>query len=199
MRRVRGWLTVAFALGALGAGALGGCGADDLFPGEGVGGGGVAEQIVPAPGGMRRLLARQYVGSVRVLFVDRAAAAAVPPDDSSLHGFATIGNALVSLDEGPVEEHETPARLAAAAVVADGDTLAAVLPCTPKSPTVDACYRQFIRDTGRVAWRRDLSADELDAISAIAVAAGSEYGLWQQGIAYSIVALLTAPDFLYVV
>ena len=50
-----------------------------------------AAPVIPAPVGLRRLLGRQYVSSLAMLFGEQAAALAEPPSDFQLHGFDSIG------------------------------------------------------------------------------------------------------------
>src|SRR4051794_39720313 len=50
------------------------------------GAGGAEEKLAPAPGGLRRILARQYTSSIRLIFGDAAASEANPPVDPQLHG-----------------------------------------------------------------------------------------------------------------
>src|SRR5690606_37196168 len=53
------------------------------------------ETFEPGPGGIRRLLRAQYIGSIGHLLGDEAAAAAAPAADYPLHGFDAIGAAVL--------------------------------------------------------------------------------------------------------
>jgi len=114
--------------------------------------------IDPAPGGVRKLLARQYIGSVKVLLGDVAAAAADPPEDSQLWGLEAIAAAQLPMPPSAVEKYELSARKIAAAAVADSATLSMILPCTPTGANDQACFGEFVSEFGRVAWRRPLTA-----------------------------------------
>ena len=192
------------------AGPVGGCGGDDeLFgatesSGAGVGGGaggGVAlPPLEPAPAGMRRLVARQYVNSVAALFGDAVAGAASPPDDLALHGFTSIGAAEIAIPESAVETYEASARAVGAALVADPAALSAIFDTScAEGPTQRQCFADFVTSTGKVAWRRPLDPEEVETVVDIAVAAATEYGDYEQGIIYAVTALLQAPEFLYIV
>jgi hypothetical protein len=76
-----------------GVGGSGTGGNDTTSATTGTGGtGGVpVVPIQPAAGGARRLIGRQYLGSIRTLLGDNAAKAATPPSDPQLNGFETIG------------------------------------------------------------------------------------------------------------
>lgn len=183
----------------VGALALSGCsGGDEIKLGAGATGGG-PESITPAPGGMRRLLGRQYVGSIRLIFGEGAASVAVPPADASLHDFDAIGAAELALPEAAVEQYETSAREIARAVINDPQAMARIVPCQPTGPADGACYKQFVESLGRVVWRRPLEEAEVTPIVHIAQTAGTEYASWGNGAEYAISALLQSPYFLYVI
>lgn len=171
---------------------------EDLFPNEGEPGGEVKD-FEPVPGGLRRVLGRQYVSSVRVLLGEAAAQAAQPPPDASLHGFDSIAAAQLALPPTAVAAYETSARAVAEATVADPAALAGVLPCAPASPADTACHRQFVRSFGRLAWRRPLELPEIDRIAGIAQTAAHAYSDFNAGVSYAISALLQSPNFLYLV
>lgn len=158
---------------------------------------GTPEPLAPAPGGLRRLLTRQYINSVRSIFGVPAALAAKPPPDSALHGFDAIGAAELSLPETAVESYEQSARDVALAVIEDPPTLEALLPCEPTGPADAACHQAFIEQVGRLAWRRPLDAGEVTLLLNIAKAAATEYSDFNAGIAYAISGLLQSPYFLY--
>jgi hypothetical protein len=170
---------------------------DELFPSPP--GGTVPENFEPAPGGLRRLLARQYVGSIRVLLGEAAALAAAPPPDASLHGFESIAAAELSLPPTAVAAYEQSARAVAQAAVSDPATLSTLLPCSPTGPTDSACHRQFVTSFGRLAWRRQLDATEIDRLTAIAQAAATATTDFNAGVVYATSALLQSPNFLFMV
>lgn len=200
----------AAALIALTLGILPACsGADDDLglPGSGNGntGGGSGssttntadDPLVPAPGGLRRLLSRQYVSSVRGILGPVAAAAANPPADSTLHGFDNVGATELALPATAVEAYETSARDVAQAVIDDAPTLDQLLPCTPTGLDDAACYQAFVTDVGRLAWRRPLDAHETDLLVNLALAASAEYQSFEVGLGYAITGLLQSPYFIY--
>ena len=192
------------SLGAVLAASGPGC-ADSkapVFTAAGVGGSvelPLEDRIVPAPGGARRLLARQYIGSVRAVFGDAAAAVATPPKELALHGFSSIGAAELALSPPDVEAFEASARAIAKAVVGDPAGLAALLPCQPTGPTDGACFASFVAKTGRRLWRRPLQPSEVGVIGGIATQAGVAYDSVDKALSYALIALLQAPDFLYLV
>lgn len=157
------------------------------------------EPLVPAPGGLRRLLSRQYINSVREIFGDTAALAANPPPDSALRGFDNIGAAELALPEAAVEAYESSARAIAKAVTEDLPTFDSLLPCMPSGPDDSLCYDMFVRSAGRIAWRRALDDQEAGLLVNIALAAGAQYQSFEIGASYAISGLLQSPYFLYAV
>src|SRR5688572_12783048 len=84
---------------AFATGAVGGCGEEDVGFGDDDGGGGSVNDpaFTAAPGGVRRLLATQYINSIRYLLGDGAAEAVragdLLPTDQQVQGYLAIGAA----------------------------------------------------------------------------------------------------------
>ncbi|MEZ4296746.1 MAG: DUF1592 domain-containing protein [Polyangiaceae bacterium] len=156
-------------------------------------------QFSPAPGGIRKLLARQYVNSIRVILGETAANSASPPEDSTLNEFETLAAAELALPPTAVEAYETSARDVASAVIFDPPSLQKIVPCTPTGPDDANCYKQVIEGVGHQLWRRPLTEEEVTPIIAIGVAAGTEYGNFNFGVEYALSTLLQSPYFIYTV
>lgn len=173
--------------------------------GEGQGGAGQGGEVnqlpefAPAAGGLRRLIARQYVGSVRELLGDAAAAVVVAPADLQLRGLEAIAARELSHEPESIELYEYSSRLAAAAAVADPATLASILPCTATGPSDALCLEQFVTEMGRRAWRRPLEADEVTRVVGAGLTAATELGTFEAALEASLSALMQSPNFLYVV
>jgi hypothetical protein len=174
--------------------------------GEGGGGGGVEGELDPAPGGMRRLLPRQVVGSIEVLFGPSVAAAiddvpAVP----QLHGFSAIGASEIALAPTDVSQLEAVAALAAELAVLDRERLAQLAPCIHDDGPPEACYDEVAREVGRLAWRRPLDDDERARLVAVGEAGrawaadGDLDDPFGAGLKYELMAMLQSPSFLYLV
>src|SRR5690606_3494514 len=104
--------------------ALGACGSDT-----------VEEPEPPAPRHaeprMRRLLAKQYVTSIRALLGPAAAAVAKPPPDIASQGFDAIGAADLTPGEPALVAYEQSAQAIANRVVFNVAELPALMGCTP--------------------------------------------------------------------
>ncbi len=161
---------------------------------------GGSAQLEPAPAGVRRLLARQYVESVRHMLGDEAAAAAKPPTDELLSSFATIAASEVAINPVAVEQYATSATAVAKAVVASPGKLGELAPCVVSGPQDDACYGTLARELGHLAYRRPLEQTEIDELVGIATTARDvESGDYSSGVQWIVATLLQSVDFVYVV
>lgn len=172
---------------------------DDSGSGTDTGGDTSGVEIEPAPGGIRKLVRREYVNSVALLFGSEAAAVADPPDDVPQEGFDAVGANILSLDGVQVESYETSARAVADAAVANKATLAEHVPCVGGSPDA-SCYTDVATQLGRLAYRRPLEQAEIDLLLAVAMDGQSwGDGDFDAGLKYMLTAILQSPNFLYLV
>ncbi|MEM6292064.1 MAG: DUF1592 domain-containing protein [Myxococcota bacterium] len=185
------------ASGLSGGGLDDGGSSDGSEDTDGDDGGMVPGDYEPAPVSLRRLLASQYVESIRLLLGDAAAAVANPPDDAALNGFTAIGASQLALGSAEVDRYETSARDIAAAAVAEGTVVGAYVTCTPTAPTDDACMRTFIGNFGRFAFRHTLEPDELSRYTNVALTAAGDQQDFYAGVEAGIAAMLQSPLFLY--
>jgi len=80
--------------------------------------------------------------------------------------------------------------------VADANwTYGEVVECNPENGA--KCARQVIRDFGKRAWRRKLSADEVDSVLAIWQEADGLGLDFNAALRFSLEAILLSPEFLY--
>lgn len=153
--------------------------------------------INPAPGGIRRMTASQYVGTVRMLLGNAAAEVASPPDEASALGLKVIAAADFPMSPTDVESYELSARRVAGAALDDPATYAKIVTCSPTGPSDQACFSQIASSFGHTAWRRPLDQAEVTTLVGAAMTAANEYGSFDGGVASLLSAILQAPDFLY--
>ncbi len=180
------------------SGPSGGSDASESGSGD-VTGGDAGEEIEPAPGGIRRMVTREYVATIDMLLGPEAAAVAAPPVDTPQDGFDAVGAAELALDSVAVEQYETSAGLIADATIANPTRLAETAACVVGSPDA-ACYEDVARDFGRLAFRRPLEAAEIDLL----VEVGEHGQAWgdgafEAGLRFQLMAILQMPSFLYLV
>ncbi|MBC8072671.1 MAG: DUF1588 domain-containing protein [Deltaproteobacteria bacterium] len=136
---------------------------------------------------------------MRALLGPEAAEAATPPPDQSLSGFDSIGASSLPLSPAMVEQYEQSA-IAIAKVVAEVPAqLSGYIPCV-SSTQDEACYVTVAEQFGRVAWRRPVTADEVDLLVDLARAArvtnGDRFAI---GLQFELAFILQSPDFIYAV
>lgn len=159
------------------------------------------EDAVPPPGGLRRLLAPQYRASIEHLLGPEAAKAAVAPDDPTLGTFDSLATLSSVPSAGDVELYEGSAAAAASAALTQRERLAEIVPCVDIGPFDASCYEDLATTLGRLAWRRPLTADQVERLVAVATTAQEwdpEHEL-DTGVQYMLTAILQSPYFLYLV
>lgn len=185
-------------------------GSETLFPsggggtggdgGTGGAGGGISpEAITPFPGGIRRVIARQYIGSIRTLLGDKAAAVAKPPIDQQLHGLETVAATTLATPPSFVDQYEFTSREIAAAALGDPAIAAKLVPCTPAGLDDAACMREVVEGLAPTAWRRPLTEAEITRLVGVGLTGASAFGSFEQGVRNVIAAVLQSPHFLYIV
>lgn len=167
--------------------------------GSGVGGSGGTSPpaFVPAPATLRRLTLGQYANTVRDLL---GANITLPTDlepDTSLNGFASIGAARTAFSPRAIEQLETAALSLSQQALADPTTRASLVTCTPSAAVDDACARRVVTSFGRRAWRRPLTADEVNRYTAVAIQASTTLMDFWNGLRFAVAGILQSPHFLY--
>ncbi|UQA58160.1 DUF1592 domain-containing protein [Polyangium aurulentum] len=161
------------------------------------GGEGVDESLVAPGPTLRRLVRSQYKNSVGDLLGEGAKVAADPPDDFELNGFDSIGAAQIALGDDSVKAYESSARAVAAAAMGDKERIDSLHGCPETSPSAAECHANFIRNFGRLAWRRPLDEAEVERYTAVAQFAATDRDDFYAGVEYAIAAMLQSPHFLY--
>ncbi|NUP09541.1 MAG: DUF1592 domain-containing protein [Polyangiaceae bacterium] len=193
-------LVVAGMLGAIAMAP--GCSDDDGTGGngggEGGGGGGSSFQVVPAPGGVRRITGSQMRYSLEYLLGAQAASDFEVWGDPQLHGFESIAAAELAIGANDVSTLETEVTAAVTTSLQDVSTLATFAPCVQNAPSA-ACYEEVATQFGRVAWRRPVEADEKERLVNIANM-GQTWGAgdFDVGLKYELMAIFQSPNFVYV-
>lgn len=145
-----------------------------------------AAPLADAP--LRRLTREQWGSAVTDLFgVPAADAAMMLPEDERVGPFP--GNAALPPSELHVRRFADAAEQIAAAA-----NVSKLISCTDGEP----CAAMFIDGYGRRAFRRPLTAGERDGLLAV-YRIGREAATFAGGIALVIEAMLSSPQFLYLV
>ena len=158
---------------------------------------GPAPAVIPAEPALRRLTAAQYENALTTLFGEGLV---MPPSlepDSEIVGLLSVGAAVNSISSYGVELYESAAYLIAEQVTEDESFRANFYPCEPSSPGDEECAALLIESLGRRAWRRPMSAEEIDRLSTVITAIGEADDNFHTGAMYAISAILQSPSFLY--
>lgn len=156
----------------------------------------IPAELEPAPASLRLLLQRQYVGAIEDLLGPEAAAVATPPENHAINGFDAVGASQLALGDAEIDAYEQSARTVVAAAAAAG-TLAGWLACDPAAQGEAACMEQVVGSFGRRAWRRPLTAEEVQRYAAVGLTAAADLGSFEHGMQDAVAALLQSPHFLY--
>ncbi len=145
---------------------------------------------------LRVLTQAEYTNSITDLLGPISTPLDLPPDTFT-NGFSAIGGGVVTINASAVPMYETASRAAATEVFASATRWQKFVGCQPKADLSDACVTTFVQTAGKHAFRRDLTADEvqqwLQVGKDIAQAATSA----TQGLMAITTGLLQSPYFLY--
>ncbi len=146
-------------------------------------------------GGLRRLTVAEFDNALRDLLLDdsRPGAEFLPADAMAPFDNDYVGQ---SPSETLIVGVEKLASEAAERLLADTTRLASLRPCTPTGPDDAACLREFAGALGRRAFRRPLTALELDGYESL-IDFGADGDDWNLAATAVVRAMLQDPNFLY--
>ena len=171
--------------------------------GAGVGGGagstddaGMASDNPRLPARVRRLTNAEYAASVFALLGvnAEAAVAGFPRDSTQRLGFTVNDAQIVSSVLAGQLDSAAHGMVAAARQIGQFDLLA---PCSDPTSDGEACARAFIQSFGARAYRRPLTAEDIEPLFALYRAGAGEGGTYDAGIDFVTRAILQAPGFVY--
>ena len=152
-----------------------------------------------APPTVRLLTESQYRNIIADVFGRQIEVAGRFDPVVRTEGLLAVGAGLATVTPSGVERYVALARSIAQQVVAapNRDLL---LPCKPIDPQLadQKCASEFLTRTGRLLFRRALSATEIAAASDLATTGAREQHDFYAGLALGLQSLLAAPDFLFV-
>jgi hypothetical protein len=120
------------------------------------------------------------------------------PADLFAPGFTSIGGAQVAINTPAVALYNAASRAAAAEVFADAARWQQLVGCQPQADLSDACVSTFIQTFGKRAFRRDLSAAEVEKWLKVGKDAAAIPGATvAQSLETIVSGLLQSPYFLY--
>jgi len=151
---------------------------------------------------VRLLTGEQYSNMIGQVFGDEVAASVIPPLPplTRTDGLLASGAESVGVTSDQVQQIQQAAQFIAARVVDDAhrDFL---IPCEPASEYAadDTCAALFIREAGRLLYRRPLGEGEVDKLVGIAGRAAERTGGFYAGLAIALESVLISPEVLFIV
>lgn len=194
-RRFRRWTRTRIAVAAIAVLGIGAA-ATVLFDG---GGTPKAKAFVPPQVRAPRLTPDQYKAIIADVFGPQIDLGGRFEPGMRVAGLLTVGASSVSVTAAGMEQYDTMADAIAEQVVLDARNRKALLPCTPRAATApdDACATQFLARAGQYLFRRPLPEDDLKAYVAAANSAAKTLHDFHGGLAMSLSAMLSSPQFLF--
>ena len=163
------------------------------------GGGPAAKPTDPGRVTLRRLNRPEYCNTLRDLLGTRLRPCDQLPADNVEGSFDTVA-ATQSVSPLHIEIYERGAGQLVdelMALPADDARRRAVFGCAPGAAAADPCAREIILGFARLAWRRPVTADELDGYLGLVDVALGQGGTTTEGVRLALQALLMSPAFLF--
>ncbi|HEY8947178.1 MAG TPA: DUF1592 domain-containing protein, partial [Polyangiaceae bacterium] len=162
----------------------------------GTGVGGTGELLNGGPR-LRMLTKPEYRNSLEYLLGKINAELELPADLDEVGGLAAVGAGIGTINATSVAQYETATRLATAEVFADSARWQKLVGCQPKVDLSDACVTTFIQTFGKRAFRRDLTAEEVQQWLTVGKDAAQLANSAAQGLSTLVSGILQSPFFLY--
>lgn len=144
----------------------------------------------------------QYTNTIAQIFgadISNAVAPPLPPL-ARTDGLLSSGAAFVGVTSDQVQQIQQAATSVAAKVV-DKYHRDYLIPCEPVSSTEAdaACAAQFLRETGRLLYRRSLSEDKVSELVVVADNAAEQTEDFYSGLAIALESMLISPEAVFIV
>ena len=163
-------------------------------------GAGGREPITAGRVTLRRLNARAYDNTIRDLVgMDlKPSVSQQFPADEWGDGFDNDGDVLTTSSLSS-EKYLAAAQLIATSALADPTAHATLVPCTLSGTTEKQCASSALTEFARRAFRRPVTADEVAPYLTLVDLAESKGDTAEVGLGLALAAVLTSPDFLFLV
>jgi hypothetical protein len=155
-----------------------------------------------APLRVRLMTGEQYANTIVDLFgadIGNSVAPPLPPLTRT-DGLLATGAAFIGVTSDQIQQIQQAAASVAAKVV-DETHRDFLLPCEPVSVTEpdSTCAAQFLRETGRLLYRRPLEEARVSELVAVADAAAGETEDFYAGLSIALESVLVSPEVVFIV
>lgn len=151
---------------------------------------------------VRLMTGQQYSNTIAQIFgADISDSVAPPlPPLSRTDGLLASGAAFVGVTSDQIQQIQQAAASVAEKVV-DETHRDFLIPCSPVSPTESdtACAARFLRETGRLLYRRPLHETKVAALTDIADETADRTADFYAGLAIALEAMLIGPEVVFIV
>ena len=165
--------------------------------------GGTAEpENSASPLRVRLMTGQQYSNTIARIFgadISDSVAAPLPPLTRT-DGLLASGAAFIGVTSDQIQQIQQAAASVAAKVV-DEKHRDFLIPCRPVSATESdsACAARFLRESGRLLYRRPLDETKVAELAAVADAAADQTEDFYAGLGLALEAALFSPEFIFIV
>lgn len=151
---------------------------------------------------VRLMSGQQYSNTIAQIFgadISDSVLAPLPPLTRT-DGLLASGAAFVGVTSDQIQQIQQAAASVAEKVV-DETHRDFLIPCTPVSPTDadSACAAQFLRETGRLLYRRPLDETKVAELADVADAAADQTADFYAGLAIALEAMLIGPEVVFII
>ena len=145
---------------------------------------------------------QQYSNTIGQIFgtdISDSVAPPIPPL-ARTDGLLASGAAFVGVTSDQIQQIQQAAATIAAKVV-DKYHRDFLIPCEPVSATSadSACAGEFLKETGRLLYRRPLGESKVAELTAIADAAAEQTDDFYEGLAIALEAIMISPDVVFII
>jgi len=151
---------------------------------------------------VRLMSGQQYSNTIAQIFgVDISDSVLAPlPPLARTDGLLASGAAFVGVTSDQIQQIQQAAASVAEKVV-DETHRDFLIPCTPVSPTDadSACAAQFLRETGRLLYRRPLDESKVAELVDVADAGADQTEDFYAGLAIALEAMLIGPEVVFII
>ena len=151
---------------------------------------------------VRLMTGEQYSNTIGQIFGADISDSVPPPLPplARTDGLLSSGAAFVGITSDQIQQIQQAASSIASKVI-DEEHRDFLVPCQPVSSyeADDSCAAQFLRETGRLLYRRPLSETNVAALVEVANAAAEKTGDFYDGLAISLEAMLVSPEAVFIV
>ena len=157
-----------------------------------------AAEVTAARTNLRRLTEEQYRHSIADIFGADIVIAGRFEQERRTAGLLAIDSTSGSFSPSSYEQYDQMAR-SIAAQVTDKEHRSALISCVPKDVRAadDKCARKFLSNAGMLLYRRPVTSEELETLTALAHSTGDNFKDFYLGVQSALASVLLSPEFLF--